>query len=120
MVATENGLVYIAIPGDPLSNLATVRHFFGEDFRVHGEEVLVRAGQIFSARLKLREGVYQTYHEADGKLIPWELLSVSVSVAIYTLVISKELWCAVKSGSEHAYFPDENSRILFENYFGIR
>ena len=121
MVAAENGLVYIALPGDPLRNFATVHHFFGEDFRVHGEDiVLVQVGQIFDAHLKLCEGMYQTYHDVGGKLVQWELLSVSWSGSVYKLVISTELWCAKNPNTEHAYFPNENARILFEEYFGIR
>jgi hypothetical protein len=121
MVAVEDGLVYIALPGDPLRNFATVRHFFGEDFRVLDENiVLVQVGQIFDAHLKLHDGRYQTYHDVGGELVQWELLSVSWSGFVYELSISPELWCAKNPNTEHAYFPNECARILFERYFGIR
>ncbi len=124
MVALKDDLVYVAIPGDPLKNLATARHFFGDNFKVHGkDDVLVFLGLVLDAHLKLQEGVYQTYHAVTGKLIPWELLSVSRSErnghVSYKFIISKELQC-VKNLNSGAYFFDENSKILFEKYFGIR
>jgi hypothetical protein len=120
MVATENGLIYIALLGDPLRNLMTVRHFFGDNFKVHDEKVLIQVGQIFNAHLKLWEGVYQTYHEINGRLFEWKLLSIYWTGTVYKLDIDRELWCAKEPILEHAYFPDENSRVLFEKYFGIR
>ena len=125
MVALKDDLVYVALPGDPLKNLATARHFFGDNFKVYGEkDVLVFLGLVLDAHLKLQEGLYQTYHAVNGKLIPWELLSISKPEwnghVAYKFIISKELWCVKNLNFECAYFPDENSRILFEKYFGIR
>ena len=122
MVAIENDLIYIVLPGDPLGNFATALHFFGDDFKVHDDKVLVQVGQIFDVHLKLHEGVYQTYRyfESKCKFIQWESLAVSRSGSVYILKTSEELWCTKDPSMEHAYFPDENSKIFFEKYYGIR
>lgn len=120
MEGIETGQIYIAIPGDPLSNLATARHFFGDDFRVKGQEVLVSVGKIFKVHLRLRRGIYQTYFEIQREVNQWKPLTISWTGVAWKLWISDELWCIKKPNLDHAYFPDENSRILFEKYFGIR
>lgn len=120
MVASENGLMYVVIPGDPLKNFMTALHFFGDDFKVCEEGVLVRIGRLFDAHLILQDGEYQTYLVNKNVYIPWSPLQVSRYPNQYRFLVSKEVWCTKKPGPEHAYFPDENSRILFEKYFGIR
>ena len=121
MVAPENDMIYINILGDPLKIYQTARHFFGECFEVYGEEVLVPIGKVFDAHLRLREGTYQTFTKTYGESpSPWKPITISRSGNTYKLVVSTELWCSKKPGPEHTYFPNENARILFEKYFGIR
>ena len=121
MATSEDSLIYISIPGDPLKIYRTTRHFFGDYFQVCGEEVLVLIGKIFDAHLRLREGTYQTYMKIYGNPpSPWKPITISRSGDTYKLVVSTELWCSKKPGPEHTYFPNENARILFEKYFGIR
>ena len=121
MGTSENSLIYISIPGDPLKIYQTARHFFGDYFQVCGEEVLVSIGKIFDVRLRLCEGTYQTYTKTYGESpSPWKPITISRSGDTYKLVVSAELWCSKKPGPEHTYFPNENARILFEKYFGIR
>lgn len=121
MGTSEDSLIYISIPGDPLKIYQTARHFFGDYFQVYEEEVLVSIGKIFDVRLRLHEGTYQTYTKIYGDPpSPWKPIIISRSGNAYKLVISTELWCSKKPGPEHTYFPNENARILFEKYFGIR
>ena len=120
MVAAENGMMYIVVPGDPLRNFRVVRHFFGDDFKVLEESVLVRVGCLFDAHIRLQNKEYQTYLVTNDKFIPWVPLQVLHQYDSYRLSTSKEIWCRKKLRANYIYYPDENSRILFEKYFGIR
>ena len=120
MVATENGLMYIVVPGDPLRNFRIARHFFGDDFKVFEENVLVQVGRLFDAHIRLQNGEYQTYLVTNDKFVLWVPLQVLHHYDLYRLSTSKEVWCNKKLGENHIYCPDETSRILFEKYFGIR